>query len=374
MENVWAVAQFVAGFIFLVGGAELLIRGASRIALRLGIQPIVVGLTVVAFGTSAPELLVSVTANLGEAGGSDMALGNIIGSNIANLGLILGLCGSLYALTVNKHVVKVEYPLMIGATLLFSLLLLGGTLYRWEGLLLFAGLVAFLGWNIVTARRQYEMASVAEKNLEAAAAVDAQITQPSGQPWFDGLLIVMGLGGLVLGADWLVTGARTIALALGVSEVVIGLTLVAVGTSLPEAATSLMATFRKQGDLAIGNVVGSNLFNILGIAGLTAAIKPLTAPPGLWVDLVVMLALRRWSMRWCGARHTRSSDGKGRSFCCSTLATWFRSLCGDESKRGSGNSPLATPTGSSRFALPANRGSDSPARTRRGHRRGRAAP
>jgi cation:H+ antiporter len=290
MENVSAVAQFIAGFIFLVGGAELLIRGASRIALRLGIQPIVVGLTVVAFGTSAPELLVSVTANLGNTGGSDMALGNIIGSNIANLGLILGLCGSLYALTVNKHVVKVEYPLMIGASLLFSLLLLGGTLYRWEGLLLFAGLVAFLGWNIVTARRQYEMASVAEKNLEAATTVDAQITQPSGQPWFDALLIVMGLGGLVLGADWLVTGARTIALALGVSEMVIGLTLVAVGTSLPEAATSLIATFRGQGDLAIGNVVGSNLFNILGIAGLTAAIKPLTAPPGLWIDLVVMLA------------------------------------------------------------------------------------
>jgi cation:H+ antiporter len=234
--------------------------------------------------------LVSVTANLGNTGGSDMALGNIIGSNIANLGLILGLCGSLYALTVNKHVVKVEYPLMIGASLLFSLLLLGGTLYRWEGLLLFAGLVAFLGWNIVTARRQYEMASVAEKNLEAATTVDAQITQPSGQPWFDALLIVMGLGGLVLGADWLVTGARTIALALGVSEMVIGLTLVAVGTSLPEAATSLIATFRGQGDLAIGNVVGSNLFNILGIAGLTAAIKPLTAPPGLWIDLVVMLA------------------------------------------------------------------------------------
>lgn len=289
MENAWAVAQFVAGFIFLVGGAELLIRGASRIALRLGIQPIVVGLTVVAFGTSAPELLVSVTANLGDTGGSDMALGNIIGSNIANLGLILGLCGSLYALTVNKRVVKVEYPLMIGATLLFSVLLLGGTLYRWEGLLLFAGLVAFLGWNVVTARRQYAEAHPAEKNLEVAASVDSQIAQPSGQPWFDGLLIVMGLGGLVLGADWLVTGARTIALALGVSEMVIGLTLVAVGTSLPEAATSLMATFRKQGDLAIGNVVGSNLFNILGIAGLTAAIKPLTAPPGLWPDLVVML-------------------------------------------------------------------------------------
>lgn len=291
MEIAWAVAQFVAGFIFLVGGAELLIRGASRIALRLGIQPIVVGLTVVAFGTSAPELLVSVTANLSNTGGSDMALGNIVGSNIANLGLILGLCGSIYALSVNRHIIKIEYPLVIGVTILFSaMLLLGGTLYRWEGVLLFAGLVAFITWNIITARRQYEMAHMAEENIEVAVSVDAKIARPSEQPWFDVLLVIMGLGGLVLGADWLVTGARTIALALGVSEMVIGLTLVAVGTSLPEAATSLVATFRGQSDLAIGNVVGSNLFNILGIAGLTAIIKPLTAPPGLWIDLVIMLA------------------------------------------------------------------------------------
>jgi len=289
MEIAWAAAQFIAGFILLVGGAELLIRGASRIALRLGIQPIVVGLTVVAFGTSAPELLVSVTANLGDTVGSDMALGNIIGSNIANLGLILGLCGSVYALSVNRHIIKIEYPLLIGVTVIFSAMLLGGVLYRWEGVLLFAGMIAFIAWNVVTARQQYEMTHIAEENIEAVATVDAQVTEPSRQPWFDVLLIVMGLGGLVLGADWLVTGAQTIALAFGVSEMVIGLTLVAVGTSLPEAATSLVATFRGQGDLAIGNVVGSNLFNILGIAGLTAAIKPLTASSDLWISLVVML-------------------------------------------------------------------------------------
>lgn len=291
MEIVWAVAQFIVGFVLLVGGAELLIRGASRIALRLGIQPIVVGLTVVAFGTSAPELLVSVTANLSNSGGGDMALGNIVGSNIANLGLILGLCGSIYALRVNRRIITIEYPLLTGVTLVFSaMLLLGGMLYRWQGVLLFVGLVAFIAWNVAAARRQYEMAHAARETLEVAAAVDVKITRPSEQPWFDLLLVIMGLGGLVLGADWLVTGARTIALALGVSEMVIGLTLVAVGTSLPEAATSLVATFRGQSDLAIGNVVGSNLFNILGIAGLTAVVKPLTAPPGLWIDLVVMLA------------------------------------------------------------------------------------
>ncbi|HQX07991.1 MAG TPA: calcium/sodium antiporter [Zoogloea sp.] len=291
METLWAVVQFAAGFVLLVGGAELLIRGASRIALRLGIQPIVVGLTVVAFGTSMPELLVSVTANLSNAGGGDIAIGNIVGSNIANLGLILGLCGSAYALGVNRHIVMVEYPLLIGVTIVFSAMLLSGALVQWQGVLLVAGMIAFIGWNILTARRQYTMAHAAQENLEVAVTVDAKIARPSEQPWFDVLLIMMGLGGLVLGSDWLVSGARTIALVLGVSDMVIGLTLVAVGTSLPEAATSLVATFRGQGDLAIGNVVGSNLFNMLGIAGLTAAIKPLTAPSGLQIDLAVMLAL-----------------------------------------------------------------------------------
>ncbi len=290
MEIAWSVAQFIVGFVFLVGGAELLIRGSSRIALRLGIQPIVIGLTVVAFGTSAPELVVSVTANLTNSGSSDLAIGNIVGSNIANLGLILGLCGGAYALSVNRHIITVEYPILIGVTILFSAMLLGGDLGQLEGLILFIGLLAFITWNVITARRQYEMAHAAEKAIEATAAVDERIMRPSEQPLFDILLVIMGLGGLVLGADWLVNGSRTIALALGISEVVIGLTLVAVGTSLPEVATSLVASFRGEGDLAIGNVVGSNLFNILGVAGLTAAIKPLTAPSTLWIDLLVMLA------------------------------------------------------------------------------------
>lgn len=290
MEIAWAVAQFVVGFVFLVGGAELLIRGSSRIALRMGIQPIVIGLTVVAFGTSAPELVVSVTANLANSGSSDLAIGNIVGSNIANLGLILGLCGGAYALSVNRHIVTVEYPVLIGVTILFSAMLLGGVLGQMEGLILFIGLLAFITWNVITARRQYEMAHAAEKTIEATAAVDERIMRPSEQPLFDALLVFMGLGGLVLGADWLVSGSRTIAIAFGVSEIVIGLTLVAVGTSLPEVATSLVASFRGEGDLAIGNVVGSNLFNILGVAGLTAAIKPLAAPSTLWIDLLVMLA------------------------------------------------------------------------------------
>lgn len=289
MDILWALVQFSAGFVLLVGGAELLIRGASRIALRLGIAPVIVGLTVVAFGTSMPELMVSVLANVGSSGGSDIAIGNIIGSNIANLGLILGLCGSIYALTVNRHVIKVEYPLLIGVSLVFSAAVLGGVLLQWEGALLTAGLAAFIGWNVYTARKQYEMAHAARENLEVAVSVDERIARPSEQPWFDVLLIIMGMGGLVLGADWLLNGARTIAQAFGVSDMVIGLTLVAIGTSLPEAATSLVAVFRGQGDLAIGNVVGSNLFNILGIAGITSLIKPLPVPATIWIDLLVML-------------------------------------------------------------------------------------
>ena len=289
MDILWAIGQFIAGFVLLVGGAELLIRGASRIALRLGIAPMIVGLTVVAFGTSMPELMVSLLANLGSSGGSDIAIGNIVGSNIANLGLILGLCGSVYALTVNRHVVKVEYPLLIGVSLAFSVVTMGGVILQWEGALLTSGLVAFIGWNVYTARKQYEMAHAARENLEVAVSVDERIARPSEQPWFDVLLIIMGMGGLVLGADWLVSGARTIALALGVSDMVIGLTLVAIGTSLPEAATSLVAVFRRQGDLAIGNVVGSNLFNILGIAGITSLLKPLPVPETIWINLLVML-------------------------------------------------------------------------------------
>jgi len=285
----WAIAQFTIGFILLIGGAELLIRGASRLALRLGIASIIVGLTVVAFGTSMPELMVSVLANMGTAGGSDIAIGNIVGSNIANLGLILGLCGSVYVLTVNHHVVSVEYPLLVGVSLVFSVVALGGVLLQWEGVLLAAGLIAFLGWNVHTARKQYEMERTARENLEVAVSVDERIARPSEQPWFDVLLIVMGMVGLVLGADWLVHGARTVAQVIGVSNMVIGLTLVALGTSLPEAATSLVAVFRRQGDLAIGNVVGSNLFNILGIAGITALLKPLPVPASIGSDLIVML-------------------------------------------------------------------------------------
>ena len=141
MDILWAIGQFIAGFVLLVGGAELLIRGASRIALRLGIAPMIVGLTVVAFGTSMPELMVSLLANLGSSGGSDIAIGNIVGSNIANLGLILGLCGSVYALTVNRHVVKVEYPLLIGVSLAFSVVTMGGVILQWEGALLTLSLI-----------------------------------------------------------------------------------------------------------------------------------------------------------------------------------------------------------------------------------------
>ncbi|MBW7885749.1 MAG: calcium/sodium antiporter, partial [Caldilineaceae bacterium] len=290
MLIIWAILQFLAGFIFLVGGAEIMIRGASRLALRLRIEPIVIGLTVVAFGTSMPELVVSIVANLRATEGSAIAIGNVVGSNIANLGLILGMASMVYVLTVNRHIVRLEFPFLLGLSVFFTVLALwGGSVSRVEGILLTIGLVAYLTANVVWARRQYTRAHAAKENLEMAVSVDERIARPSEQPWFDVLLIIMGVGGLLIGADWLVQSATTIATAAGVSEMVIGLTLVAIGTSLPEAATSLVAVFRGQGDLAIGNVVGSNFFNILGIAGISAIIKPLPVPGDAWLSFAVML-------------------------------------------------------------------------------------
>jgi cation:H+ antiporter len=290
IEILQAVGQFILGFIFLVAGAEALVRGASRLALRWNVPPVIIGLTVVAFGTSLPELMVTVTANLQTPGGSPMAIGNVVGSNIANIGLILALCALVLDLAVHRQVLHVEYPMMLVASFLFLVFsLTGNALDRGEGALLVIGLLGFVGWDIYAARRHHGIQRTGEEILGAAAAVDPEVGRPSIQLGFDVLLIVVGLGGLLIGAEWLVDGAQVIARALGVSEMLIGLTLVAVGTSLPEAATGLIASFRKQRDLAVGNVVGSNLFNILGIAGISALLKPLPVPTDSWPSFLAMI-------------------------------------------------------------------------------------
>lgn len=283
----FALGWFLLGLILLIVGAELLVRGASRLALRFGLSPLVIGLTVVAFGTSAPELAVSVQAGL--AGQADIAAGNIIGSNTFNVLFILGLAALILPLAVSQQLVRLDVPLMIAASVLFSVMALDGHISRFDGLLLLAGIVAYTIFAIRQGR----------PDDPAIGAVYAQESGAAQIGWLARLpvqlvLIGAGLTLLVLGANWLVDGAVTIARALDVSEVVIGLTMVAAGTSLPEVATSLVAALRGERDIAVGNVVGSNLFNLLGIGGIAALVTPgglEVAASLVRLDLPVMVAV-----------------------------------------------------------------------------------
>lgn len=282
---------FVVGLVALILGAEFLVRGASRLALSLGITPLVVGLTVVAFGTSAPEMAVSVQSAW--SGQVDIALGNVVGSNLFNVLVILGLSALITPLVVHQQVVCQEVPVMIGASLLLWALALDGGIGRWEGLLL-AGLV--MGYTVLLIRQsRRETAAVqAEVEVEYEDAFDGP---PKGWDAHWGvqvMLMLVGLALLVLGAHWLVEAAVGFARALGVSELVIGLTIVAAGTSLPEVATSVMAALRGERDIAVGNVVGSNIFNILAVLGISASVAPASlavAPSMLAFDIPIMVAV-----------------------------------------------------------------------------------
>ena len=278
---------FLAGLVLLLLGAEFLVRGASRLALALGLSPLVVGLTVVSLGTSAPELAISVDSAL--RGAPDLALGNVVGSNIANVLLILGLCALVAPLVVHRQLVWLDVPLMIVVSLAVFAMALDGRIARWEGLLLAAGAVAYIVFLIRLSRRHPEQAP-SDPALEAAADAPRR-----AHPFLPQVgLIVAGLAMLVYGARLLVEAATDLALALGLSELVIGLTVVAAGTSLPEIATSILSVLRGQRDLAVGNLVGSNLFNLLLVLGTTAAIAPAGVPvPGsaLNFDLPVMTAV-----------------------------------------------------------------------------------
>jgi len=278
---------FVLGLVALVAGAELLVRGASRLALSLGISPLVVGLTVVSLGTSAPEMAVSVqSAWVGQV---DIALGNVVGSNIANILLILGVSALIVPLTVHQQIIRQEVPVMIGLSLLLWALALDGGISRHEGLGFLVVLTVYIVILIRKSRR--EQAAVRAEYDEAMT--------PSASGWDSTvpvqiILILAGLALLVQGSNWLVEAAVGFAKYLGVSELVIGLTVVAVGTSLPEVATSILAAIRGERDIAVGNAVGSNIFNILAVLGVTAAIAPddLTVAPALLaLDIPIMVAV-----------------------------------------------------------------------------------
>ena len=276
-----AITQLLAGLLILTVGAELLVRGASGLAARLGVSPLVIGLTIVAFGTSSPELAVSVRASL--AGTADIALGNVIGSNIFNVLVILGFAAVVAPLIVQQKLVQVDVPIMIGAGLALWLLGLDGRIGRLEGAALGLGLVLYGAGAVRSARREPP-----EVRAEYTRRYGAR---PKSLAWLLGLLVI-GLAGCVLGARLLVDGAVTMALAMGVSELVIGLTIVAAGTSLPELATSIMAAVRGERDIAVGNVVGSNIFNTLGIAGVMGMLGPEVPVSGavLWLHMPIMLS------------------------------------------------------------------------------------
>ncbi len=277
-------AKFSLGLVLLVAGAEMLVRGASRLAARLGVSPLVIGLTVVAFGTGSPELAVSVQSAL--SGQPDIALGNVVGSNILNVLLVLGLSAMVAPLIVATKLVRLDVPLMVAASLLLYAFSRDGSLQRVDGAVLLTGIVVYTGWSIWEGRR-------AERATRAAArGPEASSSQPDAWP-LPLAAVVAGLVMLTLGSRWLVTGAVSLAQLLGISELVIGLTVIALGTSLPEVATSVIATLRGERDIAIGNVIGSNLFNILGVAGSAALIAPHgipVAPAALNFDLPVMIA------------------------------------------------------------------------------------
>ena len=276
---------FAAGLIALTAGAELLVRGASRLALSFGLSPLVVGLTIVAFGTSAPEIAVAIKAAW--AGQSDLTIGNVVGSNICNILLILGLGALVAPLSVVGQVVRQEVPVMIAASALVVGLALNGAIGRLEGALLFALLVIYLIFIV----RQSRRASRAEQ----ADYGDAPPQARWDRHWSVQLALVAGgLILLVIGAEWLVQAAVFFARWLGVDDLVIGLTVVAIGTSLPEIATSVLAAWRGERDLAVGNAVGSNIFNLLGCLGLGAMFSPDGLPiaaAALDFDLWVMLAV-----------------------------------------------------------------------------------
>ncbi len=285
--------MFLAGLVALVAGADLLVRGASRLALSFGISPLVVGLTIVAFGTSAPEMAVSAGAVLN--GQTGLAMGNVVGSNIFNVLFILGLSALITPLVVHVQLIRQEVPIMIGASLLVLVLALDGTLGLFDGALLFGLLLAYTGFLVVQSRRA---------SREAQAEFDAEIQPASPDAWDARLpvqlaLIAAGLALLVLGSDWLVSAAVFFAQSLGVSDLVIGLTIVAAGTSMPEVATSIMAALKGERDIAVGNVVGSSTFNLLGCLGLSGVLAGLlpgspgltVAPSLLALDIWVMLAV-----------------------------------------------------------------------------------
>lgn len=284
--TIWTVAALVFGLVLLVGGAEALVKSASKLASTVGISPLVIGLTVVAFGTSAPELAVSLQASMSNQ--ADIALGNVVGSNICNVLLILGISALIMPLVVAQQLIRLDVPIMIGVSGLVMFFGWDGRIDRSDGVILFLGGIGYTLFLLYQSRRekdpiiQDEYAQFGSRSLSKKEA------------GLNGVLLVGGLAMLIGGSQLLINSAVTIATLLGASPLIIGLTVVAVGTSLPELATSVTASLRGESDIAVGNVVGSNIFNILVVLGLTGAVSPagIAVPPAaIAFDIPIMLAV-----------------------------------------------------------------------------------
>jgi len=282
------------GLAFLLLGGDVLVRGAVALAKRFSIPPLIIGLTVVAFGTSAPELVVSVEAAL--SGVPELAIGNVVGSNIANILLVLGLPALIFPIACDAPSIRRDCATMIAASAIFMGLCFTGLLQAWQGLLMLLALIGYLGWTYYTARRNDRQTAEAimEEIEEIASRPQSALTAT--------VFVLAGLLGLVVGSNMLVKGAVDVARTLGLSEATIGLTMVALGTSMPELATALVAALRRHADVAIGNVIGSNLFNILGIMGITAMVMPVPVPAAflkfdLWVMIGASLLLAPFVLR-----------------------------------------------------------------------------
>lgn len=279
----------IAGLIALIAGAEILVRGSTQIASAAGISPLVIGLTVVAFGTSSPELAISLMSSF--QGKADIAVGNVVGSNIFNVLFILGLCATILPLVVAQQLIRLDVPIMIGASLLMLLFAWDAEIRLWEGAVLIA--IGLYYTIFIIRQSKKEKNKAVEKEYQEAFGGQKTPKMAGGILVSLGLIIA-GLALLILGSRWLINSAVTIATSFGVSDLVIGLTIVAAGTSLPEVATSLLATFKGERDIAVGNVVGSNIFNIFFILGITAVVTKGGVPvanSAITFDIPIMTAV-----------------------------------------------------------------------------------
>lgn len=257
-----SISILLLGLIVLIAGGEFLVKGSVGIAKYFSISPLVIGMTVVSFGTSAPELIVSLKAAL--SGNPEISIGNVIGSNIANLGLVLGLTALIFPLVIDRQSIKVDWPMLMFATALFYLFSIDGEIERWEGFILFFALISFTIWLIRDSKKKLKL------NDEVISK-----KQNKGNIYYALTFTLVGLVGLYYGSEWLLIGAIDIAEKAGMSKHLIGVTIIAFGTSVPELTTSCIAALRKQTDISIGNLIGSNIFNIMAVIGLTGIVQPI---------------------------------------------------------------------------------------------------